>query len=39
VLKNFPDADELEASVAGIADDVAVTELPYYWALSYRVRA
>jgi SAM-dependent methyltransferase len=38
VLKNFPDAGELEASVAGLAEDIAVTELPYYWALSYRVR-
>jgi hypothetical protein len=37
VLKNFPGAGELEASVAGLADDIAVTELPHYWALSYRV--
>ena len=36
-MKNFPTAEELRASVAGIATSVEVTELTYYWCLSYRV--
>jgi hypothetical protein len=37
VLKNFPPPAELEAAVAGVAEDVRVLELPHYWCLSYRV--
>lgn len=36
VLKNFPTVAQLRAAVTGIADDVEVTELTYYWRLSYR---
>jgi SAM-dependent methyltransferase len=39
VLKNFPTVRELRASVANSADEVEVTELPYYWCLSYRLRS
>jgi ubiquinone/menaquinone biosynthesis C-methylase UbiE len=38
VLKNFPDSHELQETVRGLARDVRITELPYYWCLSYHVR-
>ena len=37
VLKNFWTEHELRAAVAGIAGEVEVTELTYYWSMSYRV--
>jgi demethylmenaquinone methyltransferase/2-methoxy-6-polyprenyl-1,4-benzoquinol methylase len=37
VLKNFPDPDELRATVAGLADEITVTTLTYYWCLHYRI--
>jgi len=37
VLKNFWTEAELRAVLAGIAEGVAVTELTYYWRISYRV--
>jgi SAM-dependent methyltransferase len=36
VLKNFPSADELRDSLAGIAADPIIIELTHYWYLSYR---
>ena len=36
VLKNFPNADELRALGQAIGDAVEVTELTYYWALTFR---
>ena len=39
VLKNFPTESELRASMAGIATDVSVQFLRYYWILSYLVAA
>ena len=38
VLKNFPTEPELRASVKGLATDVEIQFLKYYWILSYRVR-
>jgi demethylmenaquinone methyltransferase/2-methoxy-6-polyprenyl-1,4-benzoquinol methylase len=35
VLKNFPTESELHAAVEGLADDVRVEFLQYYWILSY----
>jgi hypothetical protein len=35
VLKNFPTEPELRDAVAGLADDVQVEFLRYYWILSY----
>jgi demethylmenaquinone methyltransferase/2-methoxy-6-polyprenyl-1,4-benzoquinol methylase len=37
VLKNFPDADELRTTVAGLADEITITTLTYYWCLHYRI--
>jgi len=31
IVKNFPDREQFTADVAGVADDVRWTELPYYW--------
>jgi protein-L-isoaspartate O-methyltransferase len=31
ILKNFPSREQFTADVAGVADDVCWTELPYYW--------
>jgi demethylmenaquinone methyltransferase/2-methoxy-6-polyprenyl-1,4-benzoquinol methylase len=36
VLKNFPDASELRALGEMIGDEVVVTELTYYWALTFQ---
>lgn len=38
VLKNFPTDSELQAAVAGLATDVRVEFLRYYWILSYVLR-
>jgi ubiquinone/menaquinone biosynthesis C-methylase UbiE len=38
VLKNFPTAQELLEALGGLALDPRITEFPYYWCLSYRVR-
>ncbi|HEX6535501.1 MAG TPA: class I SAM-dependent methyltransferase [Gemmatimonadaceae bacterium] len=38
VLKNFPEADEVRAALDGIADDVHVVELDYYWFVTYVTR-
>jgi len=35
VLKNFPTESELRAAVDGLAAEVQVEFLPYYWILSY----
>lgn len=35
VLKNFPTQSELRAAVEGLALDVRVEFLPYYWTLTY----
>lgn len=37
VLKNFPTGAELRASVEGMARDVKVTMLTYYWCMTYRI--
>ncbi len=37
VLKNFPTPQELLETVHGRSREARVTELPYYWSLSYRV--
>lgn len=39
VLKNFPTGNELRAVVAPLAEEVTVTELQYFWMISYRVVA
>ena len=36
IVKNFPTEDELRAALKGIATDVEVRFLTYYWFLSYR---
>jgi demethylmenaquinone methyltransferase/2-methoxy-6-polyprenyl-1,4-benzoquinol methylase len=38
VLKNFPSAEELRAAVGGRGRELEVTELTYYWCLSYLAR-
>ena len=38
VLKNFPTPAQLRQAFAGLADEVDVLELPYYWLLSCRAR-
>ena len=38
VLKNFPAASELRATLRPIAHDVQVISLTYYWMLTYRVK-
>ena len=38
VLKNFPTGPELEALVAGAADEVAWRDLENFWTLRYRLR-
>jgi demethylmenaquinone methyltransferase/2-methoxy-6-polyprenyl-1,4-benzoquinol methylase len=38
VLKNFPTDAELRAAVDGLAEDVQVQLLKYYWVLSYVAR-
>jgi demethylmenaquinone methyltransferase/2-methoxy-6-polyprenyl-1,4-benzoquinol methylase len=35
VLKNFPDDPTLLQTVAGIAQDVRINRLQYYWTLEY----
>jgi demethylmenaquinone methyltransferase/2-methoxy-6-polyprenyl-1,4-benzoquinol methylase len=37
VLKNFPDEDELRRHLNGMAEDVKLVSLTYYWLLSYRI--
>jgi ubiquinone/menaquinone biosynthesis C-methylase UbiE len=37
VLKNFPTSHELREAIRDLARDVRITELPYYWYLSYEV--
>jgi demethylmenaquinone methyltransferase/2-methoxy-6-polyprenyl-1,4-benzoquinol methylase len=38
VLKNFPTETEMRSLVEGLASDVQVEFLPYYWVLSYSPR-
>ncbi|MFQ5936258.1 MAG: class I SAM-dependent methyltransferase [Acidiferrobacterales bacterium] len=35
VLKNFPDLDELTGLLGSVAQDLMVSELDYYWCVSY----
>jgi demethylmenaquinone methyltransferase/2-methoxy-6-polyprenyl-1,4-benzoquinol methylase len=37
VLKNFPTESALRAAVDGLATDMRVEFLQYYWILTYRV--
>jgi len=37
VLKNFPSEDFLRDKPGGIAGDISITRLKYYWILSYRI--
>jgi demethylmenaquinone methyltransferase/2-methoxy-6-polyprenyl-1,4-benzoquinol methylase len=37
VLKNFPNETELRAAVQGLADEIQIEFLRYYWILRYRV--
>lgn len=38
VRKNFPTESELRAAVEGLASDVKIEFLPYFWTLSYATR-
>ena len=38
VMKNFPEAGELQATLGALADVVTFVELDYYWYVTYRVR-
>ncbi|HEX5761297.1 MAG TPA: class I SAM-dependent methyltransferase [Thermoanaerobaculia bacterium] len=38
ILKNFPNAAELRSAAATSGTDLEITELQYYWWLSYRTR-
>lgn len=37
VLKNFPSADELRGALGGLSRELVVSELDYFWCVSYRV--
>jgi demethylmenaquinone methyltransferase/2-methoxy-6-polyprenyl-1,4-benzoquinol methylase len=37
IVKNFPTTDEIRATLQGLATDVRVTFLTYYWIATYRV--
>ncbi|MGA3401202.1 MAG: class I SAM-dependent methyltransferase [Acetobacteraceae bacterium] len=37
IVKNYPDAAELERSVGTVCEDVRVLQLQYFWALSARL--
>jgi len=37
IVKNFPTAEELRTTVEGMATDVKITFLIYYWILTYRL--
>ncbi len=37
VLKNFPTKEELKSNVAAWSPRAEVTELQYYWCLSYEL--
>jgi SAM-dependent methyltransferase len=39
IIKNYPDAEELERSVGAVCEDVRVLRLQHFWALSARFRA
>ncbi len=39
IVKNFPTEEELRRTLEGIAEDVKVQFLTYYWILTYRVAA
>ena len=38
VLKNFPTEAELRAALDGLADEVRVENLQYYWILNYTLK-
>jgi demethylmenaquinone methyltransferase/2-methoxy-6-polyprenyl-1,4-benzoquinol methylase len=38
VIKNFPGKTELKQSLAGLAEEIKLVELTYYWFLSYFVK-
>ena len=38
IVKNFPTAEEMRATLAGMGENVEVQFLTYYWILTYRVR-
>ena len=37
VLKNFPTDAEIREVLSGIAEQVVITRLPYYWHLRYLI--
>ena len=37
IVKNFPTAEELRTALHGMATDVDIAFLTYYWILEYRV--
>jgi demethylmenaquinone methyltransferase/2-methoxy-6-polyprenyl-1,4-benzoquinol methylase len=38
VLKNFPGEGELRERLAGLAEEISIVSLTYYWCLIYRTR-
>jgi demethylmenaquinone methyltransferase/2-methoxy-6-polyprenyl-1,4-benzoquinol methylase len=38
VIKNYPTPEQLQASMAGICEEVQITSLDYFWALQARLR-
>ena len=38
IVKNYPDAEELQHDVAATCDDIRILQLKYFWALSSTVR-
>jgi demethylmenaquinone methyltransferase/2-methoxy-6-polyprenyl-1,4-benzoquinol methylase len=38
IVKNFPTAEEMRTTLDGIAIDIKIQFLTYYWILTYRVR-
>ena len=38
IIKNYPSREELQDGFASVCEDIQVTLLPNFWALSARVR-
>jgi ubiquinone/menaquinone biosynthesis C-methylase UbiE len=39
IVKNYPEIEELQQSLAKVCDEIRITRLRYFWALSARIRA
>jgi len=39
IVKNYPETEELQQSLAEVCDEIRITRLHYFWAVSARIRA